>query len=136
MTPGQGHFWPQVYNLNNFGRVLLDDVTHRISNLSALHFQRSRFFKFLLHTYIQYRELKWFLHFVTVCKTIWTILLELHARNITGKFHQIWPSGFWEEVLCIKSWRWMHGHTDGQMIRRQQIVITKNSPWAFCAQVS
>ena len=33
VTPGGSHFWPQGYNLNNFGRGLLDDTTYQIARL-------------------------------------------------------------------------------------------------------
>ena len=29
-TPGQGQFWPQGHNLNNFGRGPLDDAIYQI----------------------------------------------------------------------------------------------------------
>ena len=31
--PGQGHFWPKGYNLNNLGRGKLGDATYQISRL-------------------------------------------------------------------------------------------------------
>jgi len=36
VTPGRGQFWPQGFNLNNFGRGPLDDVIYQIWKLLAL----------------------------------------------------------------------------------------------------
>ena len=36
VTPGQGQFWPQKQNLNNFGRGPLDDAIYQIWKLWAL----------------------------------------------------------------------------------------------------
>ena len=33
VTPGRGHFWPQGYNFNNFGRGPLDDTTYQICQI-------------------------------------------------------------------------------------------------------
>ena len=47
-APGQDHFLPQGYNLNNLGRGPLDEVVLQISNASAFWFQTRRFLKVLL----------------------------------------------------------------------------------------
>jgi hypothetical protein len=64
--------------------------------------------------------------------------LQLHAGNIQLKVHYIWPGslktligpiGFWEDVVCIKSWR---RRTDGRTncdhksspIHRQKVILT------------
>ena len=39
-TPGQGHFWPQGYNLNKLGRGALDKATYQISEASAFWLQK------------------------------------------------------------------------------------------------
>jgi len=36
VTPDQGQFWPQWYNLNDFGRGPLDDAIYQIWNLWAV----------------------------------------------------------------------------------------------------
>jgi len=36
VSPGEGLFWPQGHNLNNFGRIPLDDCIYLIWKLWAL----------------------------------------------------------------------------------------------------
>ena len=94
---GRGQFWPQCYNLNNFCRGPLDNVSCQISKLKPLWFRRRRFFKF----------------FSFSCRNwiLWTTLKELDARNIHTKFYQIWPSGLGEVILMKK---FTDGRTDGR----------------------
>ena len=42
---GRGQFWPQGYNLNNFGNVPLGKATYQISKTWAFWFQTRRFLK-------------------------------------------------------------------------------------------
>ena len=39
MNTWEGHFWPQVFNLNKLGRGSLGDASHQISNIK---YQSSR----------------------------------------------------------------------------------------------
>ena len=42
---GQGQFWPQGYNLNNFGNGPLGEATYQISKTWAFWYQTRRFLK-------------------------------------------------------------------------------------------
>ena len=42
---GWSQFWPQGYNLNNFGYGPLGEATHQISKTWAFWFQKRRFLK-------------------------------------------------------------------------------------------
>ena len=44
--PARGHFLPQSYNMNNFGRGPQNEATYQISKTWAFWFQTRRFFKF------------------------------------------------------------------------------------------
>ena len=47
-------FWPQGYNFNELGRVLLDDVAYQISRLLVLWFQTRRFNALLILAYVKH----------------------------------------------------------------------------------
>ena len=42
---GQGQFWPEGYNLKNFGNGPLSEATYQITKTSAFWFQTRRFLK-------------------------------------------------------------------------------------------
>ena len=58
LSPGQGHFWPKGYNLNNLGRGPLNEATYQVLKTWALVSVKKTFKGF---------------PYVSLCKTCWPL---------------------------------------------------------------
>ena len=93
---GQGHFWPHIHYLNNFGRDPLDDAPCKISELWGLWFQRRRFLNISLHISI---GIMWPLgrgQYWPRAMT-WTNLVEDHYTILHTKYESSRHNGSGEE---------------------------------------
>ena len=90
---------------NNFWKGSPKEQSCEIISKSDQWFQRRRFLKNSLKNSIL---LPWQPEFLMELNSL-TIFVELHPRNIPGKFHQDWPSGFGEEIVNGRADRWTDG---------------------------